>query len=91
MRTRLLALSGLVLAACSHAPAAPLVRSVEVKVPVAVPCVPGTFPPAPVYPDTRAALIAAPTLDAFEQIMQAGWLLRDARLTALEAQVDACR
>lgn len=63
----------------------------DVPMPLAVSCVPSGFPKGPIYPDTKAALAAAKDVDQFDQLMQAGWPLRDARLSALEAQVDACR
>lgn len=69
----------------------PRLQVKEVPMPLAVSCVPAGFPKGPIYPDTKAALAAATDVDRFDQLMQAGWPLRDARLTALEAQVDACR
>jgi len=62
-----------------------------VKVPVPVPCVSAQLPGPPDYPDTAAALRAAPDLAEFTRLLSAGWPLRDARLTALEAAVEACR
>ena len=62
-----------------------------VKVPVSVPCVDADFPREPTYPDTVEALRAAPDHETFDRLMQAGWLIRDARLKALEVEVDRCR
>jgi len=76
---------------CATAPVEPKVQIVEVKVPVAVACVPKDFPPKPVYPDPLPALRAAPDLAEFNRLMTAGWGPRDARLKALEDQVAACR
>lgn len=81
-------LAGLVLAGCASASAPP---PTIVKVPVPVPCVSAQLPGPPDYPDTAAALRAAPDLAEFTRLLAAGWPLRDARLTALEAAVEACR
>ena len=62
-----------------------------IKVPVPVPCVSEDFPKPPTYPDTREALRAARDVDEFTRLLAAGWPVRDARLTALEAAVEACR
>lgn len=53
----------LALAACAHSPT-PQIRTVEVRVPVAVPC--PVDLPEPNYSDTDAALLAAP--DIFERV-----------------------
>ena len=74
-------------------PPAPPPREVIVKVPVPVKeaCVPKTFPRAPKYPDSDAALRDAGGAADRYQLMAAGRLLRDRRLAELERQVDACR
>jgi hypothetical protein len=71
----------------------PAPREVIVKVPVPVKevCVPKTFPRAPRYPDSDAALRDAGGAADRYQLMAAGRLLRDRRLAELERQVDACR
>jgi hypothetical protein len=66
-------------------------ETITVKVPVPVPCVSDQLPKAPVYPDTLSALRQAPDQAEFTRLLAAGWPLRDARLKALEAAVDACR
>jgi hypothetical protein len=63
----------------------------EVKVPVAVSCVPAEFPKRPSYADTKAALKAAPAVDERYHLMSSEWARRDARLAAVEDQVDICR
>jgi hypothetical protein len=75
-----------------HAPP-PAPKEVIVKVPVPVKeaCVPKTFPRAPKYPDSDAALRDAGGAADRYQLMAAGRLLRDRRLAELEKQVDACR
>lgn len=80
--------AGLVLAGCASASVPP---PTLVKVPVPVPCVSAQLPGPPDYPDTAAALRAAPDLAEFTRLLAAGWPLRDARLSALEAAVEACR
>ena len=76
------------LAACATPDLPP---PIEIKVPVPVPCVSADFPKPPTYPDTREALRQAPDQAEFTRLLAAGWPLRDARLTALEAAVEACR
>jgi hypothetical protein len=89
------ALAGLsLLAACAstgHAPPEPIIRTVEVKVPVVQPC-PALqqLGPAPVYPDSDAAIAAAG--DIFEQVklILAGRALRIAREIATLNAMEAC-
>jgi hypothetical protein len=64
---------------------------VKVPVPVKEACVPKTFPRAPRYPDSDAALRDAGGAADRYQLMAAGRLLRDRRLAELEKMVDACR
>jgi hypothetical protein len=75
--------------------AAPAPREVIVRVPAPAPareaCVPKTFPRAPKYPDSDAALREAGGAADRYQLMAAGRLLRDRRLAELEKMVDACR
>ncbi len=76
------------LAGCAGTPKpAPIPR--EVMVPVSVPCVvdPG---PDPVYPDTDAALAAAPDVATGVRLITAGRLLRDARIGELKAALAGC-
>jgi hypothetical protein len=65
------------------------VRTVEVKVPVAVPCKPD-LGPAPSYPDTRAALMGAPDLFERVKLLLAGRELRDAWIGAQATALKAC-
>ena len=76
---------------CATDNAEPALRTVEVRVPVAVPCIAKDFPAKPAYPDTREALKAAPDQAARYRLMAAGWPLRAARLQSLEAAVEPCR
>lgn len=80
----------LALAGCAHAPREPEIRTVEVKVPTAISCVPANLPAAPVYPDTREALQAAGAAPERYQLMAAGRELRIVRLRDLEAVVATC-
>lgn len=59
--------------------------------PARVSCVPRTLAPKPRYPDTDAALKAAPGAADRYQLMAAGRLLRQKRLDELEQVVQACR
>jgi hypothetical protein len=83
-----LILSALALAGCATTSTPP---PIIVKVPVPVSCVSDQLPKAPTYPDTLAALKAAPDQAEFTRLLAAGWPLRTARLEALEAAVEACR
>jgi hypothetical protein len=64
---------------------------VRVPVPVKEACIPKSFPRAPKYPDTDAALRDAGGAADRYQLMAAGRLLRDRRLADLERVVDGCR
>lgn len=84
----------LAVASCATAPATPpepIIRTVEIKVPVPIPC------PAleklgaePVYPDTDAALKAAPNLYERVKLLMAGRVLRIARGAAVGAALASC-
>ena len=62
-----------------------------VEVPVKQACVPKGFPRAPKYPDTDAALRDAGGAADRYQLMAAGRVLRERRLSELEKLVDGCR
>jgi hypothetical protein len=66
-------------------------QTITVKVPTPVPCVSRDLPPPPTYPDTPAALKAAPDQAEFLRLLAAGWPLRVARLDALENALTICR
>ncbi len=66
-------------------------QTITVKVPTPVPCVSRDLPPPPTYPDTPAALKAAPDQAEFTRLLAAGWPLRVARLQALEGALTICR
>jgi len=78
------------LAACAGRPE-PIVRTVTVKVPIALECVPVSLSDAPEYPDTDEALLAV--VDAAERyrLLFAGRVLRDARLGEVEPVLQICR
>lgn len=69
----------------------PVVRTVTVKVPVAIECVPVTLDPSPSYPDTDDALLAAPDAAERYRMLFLGRLLRDARLSEVESVIMSCR
>ena len=54
-------------------------------------CVPKSFPHAPKYPDTDAALLSAGGAADRYQLMAAGRVLRSLRLAELERIVEGCR
>jgi hypothetical protein len=79
----------LALSACAHRPE-PRIETVEVPVPIAVKCAadPG---PTPTYPDSDAALRAAPNIFERTKLLLAGRKLRIGREGELEAAVSGCR
>jgi hypothetical protein len=79
------------LAACATSPPEPIVKTVEVRTPVAVSCVPKDTPPRLTYSDTDAALKAAPDLAGRYQLLASEHSRRVSRAEILEAVVDACR
>lgn len=81
----------LALAACATAKPEPVIRTVEVKVPVAAECVPKTLPTPPTYPDTAQALKTAPGAADRYQLLAAGRLLREQRLAEVEPIIAVCR
>ena len=66
-------------------------ETITVSVPTPVPCVSKDFPPEPTYPDTPAALKAAPDQAELLRLLAAGWPLRVARGEALENALTICR
>lgn len=85
-------LAGLSACATPHAPPPePVVRTVEVQVPVYRACpAADRLGAEPAYPDTAAALQAAPDLGVRVGLLLAGRVLRIARLSAYRAAVAAC-
>lgn len=91
-RPSLIALGCLALAACgATASPEPIVRTVEVKVPVAVSCVPPTLGDEPVYVDTDAGLRAAAGPEDRFQLMAAGRIQRNAWLARVRPVLKGCR
>lgn len=77
------------LCACQTTPLEPRIVTKTVEVPIQVQCKP-TLPAEPSYPDTDAALKAAPDLFSKVQLMVAGRVLRIARLQVLNATLQGC-
>ena len=73
--------------ACATRPVAPAPSTIAV--PVAAPCA-AEPPPAPDYPDTDAALKAAPDLFARVRLLVAGRLMRIAHERELQAALTGC-
>lgn len=87
---RLAILAAVALAACGNHPAAePQFNTVTVYKNTPVPCDP-KLPPAPTYPDTPEAILAAPNIAEVAKLVKAGSLMRQARLAQVEAAVKAC-
>lgn len=84
------AVTFLALTACST-PAEPIVRTVEVKVPVVQPCIPATLDLSPTYPDSDQAVRSAADPGDMLQLLAAGRLLRAQTLREWAAVMKACR
>lgn len=87
-----IALGSFLFAGCAQTPPPePQIRTVTVNVPVPVPC-PALkrIGPPPAYPDTNAAILAAPDLAMRVGLLLAGRVLRMARGDADEAALQAC-
>lgn len=69
----------------------PITETVEVRVPVAVPCVPDSVPGEPEYADSDEALLAAEDAAEFYALVLAGRDQRTARLAELEPIIRGCR
>jgi hypothetical protein len=79
----------LALTACATTPPAPQIVTKTVQVAVPVACKPA-IGPAPAYPDTDAALKAAPDVYQRVKLLVAGRLERIAREMELTAALGAC-
>ncbi|WP_091739794.1 hypothetical protein [Phenylobacterium immobile] len=77
-------------AGCATAPE-PVVRTVEVKVPVSRSCIPTTLRQEPTFPDTDAALRATAGPDDLIKLLAAGRLLRDQWLAEVRPVLRGCR
>lgn len=80
-------LVALALAGCTT----PIVRTVEVQVPVAIPCVPPSLPLSPAYADPDSELRTAVDPAERYRLVLVGREQRIARLGVLETVIDACR
>nr|WP_314122871.1 hypothetical protein [uncultured Brevundimonas sp.] len=90
---RALILSALLLASCgttAKTAPEPIVRTVEVKVPVAIACDPD-IGPDPAYVDTAEAIAAAPDIFARTVLLLAGRIQRIARDEVKTAALAECR
>lgn len=92
--TRLLPIAVLALAGCGGIPKKlpePIVITKEVKVPVAVSCVPPKLGGPPAYVDTKEALRKAAGPEDRYQLVIAGREQRIARLGEVEPVITGCR
>lgn len=82
-----------VLSGCgtTKAPPEPVIRTVEVKVPVAIACVPLGLAEPPAYVDTDAALKSAAGPEDRFQLLAAGRIQRAQRLAQVEPVIKGCR
>jgi hypothetical protein len=89
MRPLIASLFALTLTACAT-PREPEVRTVEIKVPVAVPCA-APLPAKPDLADTPAALQGAANLAERVRLLLIGREQRDGYIVELEASTKGCR
>lgn len=92
---KLIILAALALGACggrvTMPPPEPIIRTVEVKVPVAVPCKAlADMGDETAYPDAPAALQAAANIFDRVSLLLQGRVLRDARLAEYQAAKRSC-
>ena len=85
----------LLLSGCAHvaaSPPEPVIRTVEVKVPVSVPCpaLEQLGPTEPAYPDTNDALSSAANIFERVKLLLQGRAQRDARLQQYHAAKGSC-
>lgn len=90
MKASAVTIAALALAACQTTPPEPIVRTVEVHIPVAVPCDTSDLGPRPAYPDTEERLESTDNIFAGVAILKAGRALRIRRELELEAALAAC-
>ena len=76
---------------CATTPPEPVIVTKEVRVPVAVACVPAKTPEPPAYVDTDAALKSAAGPEDRFQILAAGRIQRMQRQAITEPIIRACR
>lgn len=82
------------LSACASTgsrPPEPLVITKEIKVPVAVSCVPAKLGPPPAYVDSDQALRSAAGAEDRYQLLYAGRKQRVARADEVESVIAGCR
>jgi hypothetical protein len=91
MRAALFLAAAWSLTACATRPAEPIIKTVEVKVPVAVSCVPADLRQEPSYPDTDATVRATAGPDDLIKLLAAGRLLRDQWLREIRPVLKGCR
>jgi hypothetical protein len=78
-------------ACATKAPPEPVIRTVEVKVPVPVACVPKALGDPTIYVDTDAALKSAAGPEDRFQLLAAGRIQRNQRLAQVEPVIKGCR
>lgn len=91
IRLAAIAAGALALSACATTDPEPIVRIVEVKVPVMVSCVPTNLPPRPTYRVAAGDIVAAPDAAERYRLAAAGFQERDARLNEVESVIQNCR
>ncbi len=81
----------LLLASCASTPPEPVIRTVEVKVPVPVTCVPANATTDPVFRVTRADILAASSAAERLRLLGVGFLERDAWMGETVPVLRGCK
>lgn len=76
---------------CATTTPPPIIRTVEVKVPVAVSCVPAALGEEPAYVDSDQALVTAAGPEDRFQLLAAGRLQRNGWLAQVRPVLRGCR
>lgn len=86
-----LGVAALILAGCAGKAVEPEIRTVQVKVPTPVYCLPAAFPDPPEAPDSEKALKAAPSGAERYQMIAAGRLLDRQWIKEIRPYLHGCR
>lgn len=91
LRDASVSLAFLALTACATKPAEPVIRTVEVKVPVTRSCIPPNYRDPPAFPDTDDAIRSSPGPGDLLQLLAAGRLLRNQWIREAAPVLAGCR
>jgi len=78
-------------AACASTPAEPIIRTIEVQVPVATTCVPANAQVEPNFRVNREDIVAASDASERLRLLGAGFLERDAWIAEARVVLRGCK